>query len=75
MLDGFTPTPERAAIISRLEEAEAALAEAARLLAADPVGAGRSRRVADLSQHAAAQKSLVAQDWRLADAEPGGRAA
>lgn len=67
MLDDFTPTPERAAIMRQLDVAQAALEEAARLLAADEAAPARTRRVLDLSQHVAAQKSLVAQDWSLAD--------
>jgi hypothetical protein len=75
VLDAFTRTPERAAIIKHLDDAQAALEEAARLLAADAEVARRSRRVTNLAQHVAAQRSLVAQDWGLADGGGGERAA
>lgn len=72
MLDDFTQTPERAAIIERLEKAQAELEQAAALLAADLVARGRGREIQNLTQQVASQKSLIAQDWSLAD---GARAA
>jgi hypothetical protein len=72
MLDNFHPTPERDAIIERLEKAQAALQEAAELLATDLVASGRSRVITNLAQHVSARKSLIAQDWSLADEAGGG---
>lgn len=72
MLDDFLPTPERAAIVESLAKAQAELARAAGLLEADPVAAARASNLLDLAQLVAARRSLIAQDWALAD---GARAA
>lgn len=67
MLDNFHPTPERDAIIERLERAQAELQQAAELLTADPVASARARTILNLAQHVSARKSLIAQDWALSD--------
>lgn len=66
MLDDFLPTPERAAIVESLDKAQSELAQAAELLAADPVAASRAPNLLDLAQLVAARRSLIAQDWALA---------
>lgn len=66
MLDDFLPTPQRSAIVESLDKAQAELARAAELLAADPVAAARAPNLLDLAQLVAARRSLVAQDWALA---------
>jgi hypothetical protein len=72
MLDEFTHTPERDRILRLLKQAQRDLHLAAQLLRREAAGDARAEEVLSVAQQVASQKSLLAQDWSLRDAEAPG---